>query len=460
MDRTVDDRGDREEGPSSGGSEVALVLALEGYRPWVPGARYSLDGITDVTLGRAEARGAEREGATLRIGVPSPALSKVHARIVRRGDAFFVSDAGSRNGTYLDAEPISEAKLDVGRAIEAGRTFFLLHRGPARRPADLDGQAAAAARRGLRTLRLDVDAQNEALLRVAASRVPVLLRGPTGSGKELVARAIHAESRRAGAFVAVNSGALPSTLVEAVLFGHVKGAFSGAIRDEPGYIRDAHNGTLFLDEIGDLPLASQAALLRVLQEGEVTPVGSTRSIPVDVRILAATHRPIEELAEKGEFRADLLARLRGYVHPLRPLAERREDLGLLIAELLAELAPGRRPVLSAKVARALFTYPFPHNIRELAQMLGAAAVLAPDGTELETAHFPPGLFTSVARGAPVRSPPALSEEDAALREELVCQLETHRGNVTHVAEAMGRAPMQVYRWLRRFGLSPQAFRRG
>src|SRR5262249_24796529 len=156
--------------------------------------------------------------------------------------------------------------------------------------------------------------QLAALARIASMPIPVLLLGESGTGKEVLARAVHTLSGRSGAFVAVNCGGLSASLIESQLFGHVKGSFTGAGRDEPGLVRAADRGTLFLDEIGDLPLAAQAALLRVLQEREVVPVGGARPVAVDLRVVAATHRPLEKMAAKGDFRADLLARLSGYRH--------------------------------------------------------------------------------------------------------------------------------------------------
>src|SRR5262249_17642380 len=176
---------------------------------------------------------------------------------------------------------------------------------------------------------------------VAPTRVPVLLRGETGTGKEVLAQLIHGLSGRAGPFVAVNSGAIPAELVESELFGHRKGAFSGALADHLGLVRTSDAGTLFLDEIGDLPLEAQPALLRVIQEREVTPVGAARPTAVDLRVIAATHRDLETLVAEGRFRQDLLARLDGVALDLPALRDRREDVPLLVARLLAKLAPGR-----------------------------------------------------------------------------------------------------------------------
>src|SRR5260370_807501 len=178
------------------------------------------------------------------------------------------------------------------------------------------------------------------LAAIARSTAPVVPHGPTGSGKELAARALHQLSGRAGAFVAVNCGSIAKTLVETELFGYRKGAFSGAEEDRPGLMRTADKGTLFLDEIADLPASSQAALLRALQESEVMPVGATQPVKIDVRVLAATHFDLQKLVAEGGFRPALFERISGLTVRLAPLRDRRGDLGILIGDLLRRHAPG------------------------------------------------------------------------------------------------------------------------
>jgi transcriptional regulator with PAS, ATPase and Fis domain len=283
-----------------------------------------------------------------------------------------------------------------------------------------------------------------ALAEVAPSTLPVLVRGETGTGKELAARAVHARSGRAGPFVAVNCGALPATLVESELFGARRGAYSGAVEERVGLVRAAEGGTLFLDEIGDLAAPSQAALLRVLEEREVLPLGAARPLRVDVRFVAATHRDLDALAQAGTFRADLLARLAGFTLALPPLRARREDLGLLARALLAREAPERaaRATFSVEAARALFRHRWPANVRELGKCLHAAALLARDGA-IGLAELPEAL-----RVAPDEAP--LSDEDARRRAELAALVERHGGNVSAIARALGKDRKQVQRWLKRF----------
>jgi transcriptional regulator with PAS, ATPase and Fis domain len=318
----------------------------------------------------------------------------------------------------------------------------------------------ASAPFGLRTLLPELEASHASLARVArGSLVPILFLGPTGSGKEVLAREVHMQSKRTGDLVAVNCGALSPMLVESLLFGHVRGAFSGATRDEPGFVRSAHGGTLFLDEIGDLPPSSQAALLRVLQEHEVVAVGATRATKVDVRIVAATHRPLATLSANGTFRPDLLARLKGYTHRLLPLHERMPDFGLLLADVLERVAGPRAEeiTLMPDAALALMIYSWPHNIRELYHALASTIALGV-GNILEARHLPSEILLYAEEGADTNETPPPSE-DLALRDRLVLLLREHHGNLTAVARAMGKGPTQIYRWIRRFELPLDTYRR-
>ncbi|MEQ1566981.1 MAG: sigma 54-interacting transcriptional regulator [Myxococcota bacterium] len=222
--------------------------------------------------------------------------------------------------------------------------------------------------------------------RVAHRNVPVLIEGESGTGKELIARACHAEGpRRHQPFVAINCGAIPPELVESELFGHVKGAFTGAARDRPGHFRAAHSGTLFLDEVGELPLATQVKLLRVLQEGEVTPIGASQPLPVDVRVIAATHRRLLDACRDGHFRFDLFYRLAVAVIVLPPLRARPGDLRLLIDTVTEELsAESHRlsepaPRLTTGALAVLQGHRWPGNVRELRNVLRRAHLWSEGG---------------------------------------------------------------------------------
>jgi DNA-binding NtrC family response regulator len=284
----------------------------------------------------------------------------------------------------------------------------------------------------------------------------VVLQGPTGSGKEVAARALHQLSGRAGAFVAVNCGGIAKTLVESELFGYRKGAFSGADDDRPGLMRTADKGTLFLDEIGDLPIGSQSVLLRALQESEVLPVGATRPVKIDVRVLAATHYDLPGLIEQGGFRADLFARVSGFTVRLPPLRERREDLGLLTSLILRRVAADLvdRISLTPEAASALFAHDWPLNVRELEKCLSTALVLAA-GQPIDLPHLPDW---AQARPEPPAPAPLASEAELRHREQLLALLKEHHGNVSSIARSLGKARMQVQRWLKRYGIDAAAFR--
>lgn len=224
--------------------------------------------------------------------------------------------------------------------------------------------------------------------RVAPTDATVLVSGESGTGKELVARAIHLGGPRAGGpFVAVNCGAIPETLIESELFGHKKGAFTGADHDHPGLIRKAENGTLFLDEIGELPLQMQSKLLRVIQERQVRPVGGERDFPVNVRLIAATNRNLKKEISEGRFREDLFYRLNVIALSIPALRTRKDDIPLLVRSLLSNLVPpDRMPVVSPEALRLLMQYDYPGNVRELENILERAVVLGSDAILPE--HLP------------------------------------------------------------------------
>jgi DNA-binding NtrC family response regulator len=437
-----------------------LFVVFQCDRPLDGGARISLAGVDSVSFGRAPRlsleRAAEGGGTELRIGVPDPRMSSAHARLQRVLGSWVLADSGSKNGTWCDGQRIDRAQVRDGAVLEMGHTFLLFREALAGASPDrVDAGDPGRAAKGLSTLVPAFAAELGRIELVARSQVPVLLFGETGTGKEVMARAIHALSGRAGPFQAVNCAAIAPGLIESELFGHRKGAFTGAVDDHAGAVRSAHRGTLLLDEIGDLPPPAQAVLLRVLQESEVKPLGSDRAVPIDLRVVAATNRDLDDLAATQRFRPDLLARLSGYRCTLPPLRERREDFGLLTAAVLERIG---QPALtfSVEAARALLRYRWPLNVRELDKCLHAAAVLA-GGGQVELEHLPEALRQ------PDDAPPPAAEPkegpDAQRREELVRLLRERGGNVTAVARDMGKARTQVQRWLRRFHIDPLSFRR-
>ena len=442
--------------------ERYLFLAIEGARLDAGGLRLALGRTESLQIGRGDARALRQDKAGARwLDVPDSRMSATHARVVREGAGFRVDDTGSTNGTVVNGEAISSRVLQDGDIIELGQTLFLyreIEEDAGSTARDLDPSAAPQKQRGLVTLDPNLERRLGRLALVAPTPLSLVLLGETGTGKEVLARAIHALSRRPGPFVAVNCGAIPQNLAESHLFGHVRGAFSGALRDEPGLVRAAQYGTLLLDEIGDLPASAQATLLRVLQENEVLPVGSTRTTPVDVRVIAATHRPLEDLVERGEFRRDLYARLAGYVFALTPLRERVADLGLLAAAISSSGKIDARDRLRVhrKAARAMLRYDWPMNVRELEQCLRAASALAEDG--LITAEaLPAAVAASLGAADPAEDDPP-DAEDEELRRELLARLADAKGNVSEVARAMGKARQQIQRWIRRFAIDPGAYR--
>jgi len=292
---------------------------------------------------------------------------------------------------------------------------------------------------------------------VAASDAPVMIRGASGTGKELLARAIHkASSRRRGPFVPVNCAAIPEALLESELFGYRKGAFTGALRDQSGLMQAATGGTLMLDEIGDMPVAVQAKLLRVLAEGEVRPVGATQAVPVDVRIISATHRDIEQCIRDGGFREDLYYRLNVVSLALPTLAERREDIPALATHCLQELAKRYdKPVhaFAPEALELLVQAPWPGNVRQLANAVERAVALA-------TSNPLPAALVASALGETASEIASL--EDARRRFErdyLTGILRLTEGSVTQAARLAQRNRTDFYKLLGRHHIEPGAFKR-
>jgi DNA-binding NtrC family response regulator len=428
----------------AGGSPVhpALYVGLAGDEPRSPPARLSLSGVDRVELGRADARRFTRTSTdgvdTLAIALADQRMSSRHARITRVGTTWVLEDVGSKNGTWCAGERVARRTLADGDAFVLGHTAVVFRTAGGDAP---DADDVPAAPPGLATLSPALAAHLDEVGRAARSGVPIEITGETGTGKELVARAVHARSGRTGAFVAVNCGALPATLIEGELFGFRKGAFTGASGDRDGFVRSADGGTLLLDEVAELPAASQAVLLRVLQEGEVVPLGADRAVKVDLRLVTATHRQLDAEVDTGRFRADLRARLLGVTVALPALRERREDLGMLTSALLDRLAPRRDVAFTADAVAALYAYAWPLNIRELERALEAALAVATDRIELR--HLP----------APLREPArAPADKDALLRERLAASLARHNGNLAAVARELGKDRTQIRRWMKRLGV--------
>jgi sigma-54 dependent transcriptional regulator, acetoin dehydrogenase operon transcriptional activator AcoR len=453
---------------------AVLQLLLEAERPCQPGSVVRLDDLDAVRIGRGASRELEATAREARVRVPDRWMSQDHAILRRDDDGWTIEDQRSRNGTMVNAEARRSWRLSDGDLLEVGHTFFLYRIGA--RP--LCAAAGTAATPGVaETFEPSFARQLDAMAKVARTSAAVLILGESGSGKEVLARAIHTLSGRRGPLVAVNCGALSSSLIEAELFGARRGAFSGALRDRVGLVRSADGGTLFLDEVADLPLGCQPALLRVLQEREVLPVGATRPQPVDMRVVAATHRDVDAMSAAGQLRHDLLARLSGMRVRVPPLRRRRGDLGGLIGSLLEKIpeGAGARATFRAEAARALLRYDWPLNVRELEQCLTSAVALA-SGEPIALHHLPESVVASAAPGDPPRAssvvlassepprpppvrPRTLTPRDLRVRAELIAQLDAHGGNVAAVARAMGKGRQQIHRWVSRFGLVLDSYRR-
>ncbi|MEN9491971.1 MAG: hypothetical protein RJA63_2420 [Pseudomonadota bacterium] len=291
---------------------------------------------------------------------------------------------------------------------------------------------------------------------VADSEVSVFVTGPSGAGKELLARAIHKASPRAAKpFIGINCGAIPEQLLESELFGHVKGAFTGAHRDHDGLFQAAKGGTLFLDEIGDMPTPLQVKLLRVLEEREVRPVGATRSVPIDVRIISATHRDLDAARSEGRFRDDLYYRLNVVSLAIPALAERREDIPLLAQHFLQRLAARYKREVNAFAPEAmalLVTAPWPGNVRQLLNVVEQTVALT------TTPVIPTALVQRALQGDGAAIESFEEARHRFEREYLVRLLRLTDGNVSQAARIAKRNRTEFYRLLGRHQLEPGAFK--
>jgi transcriptional regulator with PAS, ATPase and Fis domain len=353
--------------------------------------------------------------------------------------------AGREHRVVVRASPVERAGRRAG-------WILLLDEEPAPDAAD-----APVLFHGMWTRDAEMKHVFHVIERAARRDAAVLVRGETGSGKELAARALAALSPRArGPFAAINCAALPGTLLESELFGHVRGAFTGAVRDQPGYFRTAHGGTLFLDEVAEMPLELQAKLLRVLETRSVVPVGGREPIPVDVRVVAATHQSLRRAVEAGRFRADLMYRLRVIPIFLPPLRERAGDVPLLTQKLVEDLnRQGERQVvrISPQAQDTLDRYPWPGNVRELRNALEYAFVIG-DGPVLLPGDLPQEILSPRGEGpaaAAVNAPPAEAPSGAAQIRRALERASGHRGRA---AQMLGISRVTLWRRMRALGLAP------
>ena len=299
---------------------------------------------------------------------------------------------------------------------------------------------------------------------VADSTTTVLILGETGTGKELIARAIHMNSPRSrGPLVQVNCAAIPDTLIESELFGHERGAFTGAVRQRRGRFEEAHEGTIFLDEVAELSAAAQAKLLRVLQEKQFQPLGSSKIVRTNARVIAATNRRLEECTAAGQFRNDLYYRISVFPIYLPPLRDRGNDIILLADHFVLKYAkelgkPVRR--ISTEVVETFLSNPWPGNVRELENCIERAILLA-EGESIEMAHLPPSLQTKSREGTVSRKPDRLSSAVKAQERVLIEEaLKQTRGNQTQAARMLGTTKRILQYKVKKMGIDPGQFRQG
>ncbi|MFT4625150.1 MAG: transcriptional regulator with PAS, ATPase and Fis domain [Myxococcota bacterium] len=426
-----------------------------------------------VTSGPDEGLALEFDREVVRIGalqdndvvLTDATVSRVHAELRRTPEGLLLRDLGSTNGSFVGDVRVREVYVGDRRPFRVGKTEI--------RVAVLDEiveivPAESIRFEGLVGQSIAMREVFSVLDRVAPTGLTVLVTGETGTGKELVSRAIHQRSSRSkGPFVVFDCGAVPRSLVESELFGHARGAFTGAVQARAGVFEQAHGGTIFIDELGELPLELQPVLLRVLEQREVRRVGERQVRPVDVRVVAATNRKLRELVAQGAFREDLYYRLAVVEVPLPPLRDRPEDLELLVEHLLANAGfPHRIEGVSTEVAEVLRSYRWPGNVRELRNILLRTLPFA-DGSRIGLADLPDTL-KAAGRGrteAPT-SGLALPGGDLSLkeaRERIIQSFEQHYledllercdGNVSRAAREAGVDRKTVTRMLKRHGIRP------
>ncbi len=374
-------------------------------------------------------------GPSADVRIADPTVSARHCRLVGTPRGVVIEDVGSKNGLFVGSARVPRAVLS-GRAgvFVIGRTSVVV-RGASEPDGALEGDGIPGLV-GSSQAMLQVA---ELVRRHAPLKAPVLVRGESGTGKDVVAQALHRLSGRGGAYVPLNVGAIAESLADGELFGHCRGAFTGAIATRSGAFEQAQRGTIFLDEVAELSSSVQVKLLRVVEDGWVRPVGANQASQIDVRVVSATWAPLEERVEQGRFRADLLHRLSTIVIQIPPLRQRKSDIPMLSQALLARYLPevGPKRLTSGAIAK-LVEYPWPGNVRELGAVLYRAAVAAP-ATVIDTCHVQLPVSASNKR------PQALSPE-AAL--ELLAR---HRGVTAAAARAAG-VPRSTFRsWLDKAG---------
>src|SRR5689334_18545242 len=388
---------------------------------WVEGASLCQPAVRMLEEGNSVVVGS---GPSAELRIVERSVSGIHCALSVENGRLLLRDLGSKNGVFVGGARVDQADLAPGASFVVGRVVLTCR--PGTLP-ESDEELVVAPLPGFAGSSLAVRRVTREVRRVANVKGPVLLRGETGTGKDVLARAMHAVGpRRAGPFVPLNVATLPRELADAELFGHERGAYTGAHGAREGAFAQAHGGTLFLDEIAELAPDLQVKLLRVLEDGEVRPIGGRVRRKVDVRVLSATWAPLHQRVAEGRFRQDLYQRLAVFVVDVPPLRERRSDLPILADRFLGELAPevGHRELTAGALAK-LAAYGWPGNVRELRNVLYRAAISA-TGAMLGTKEIAESLEISAAP----RRVQVSSEQARAV-------VESHGGNVSAAARQLG-----------------------
>ena len=438
---TITEKLEGHDGSDAGPLRPVLVV-VHGPTPGRIGERVVIPPHSALTLGRSE---PVLDGGPL----ADPRMSSRHATVrLQKPLGLEVHDLGSKNGIAVGGARVDRAVLRPGEVVQLGRTFLMYRLEPA-----FAWRDESSALTGVSYL---MHLVRQAISRAARHDQPVLVLGPSGAGKEPTAREVHRLGGRPGPLIPVNCGALPSELVESELFGHVAGAFTGAGSAKPGLVKLADGGTLFLDELGTMPMALQPKLLRVIQDRCVRPVGGSRELGVDVRIVAATNEDVVDLVRTARLREDLYGRLSGALIRVPPLSERTEDIGALAQHFLG--ASGHPALqLAPELLWELLLHPWPLNVRALEQLIRASAASATGDTLSLTRDVKDLLDAQRDLRAPRAEEPQRSRS-APGRKELEALLERHGGVVARVAGELGVHRYQVYRWMSAAGIDPAGYR--
>jgi len=432
----IDDPTQTAPAPTSGSSAELhpLIWIVHHPDPQWTGRYRPLEGGADLTIGRATSGvfgGAWRD---------DDQASRRHVSVRRHGAEIHVEDLDSRNGSWLNAARIGRATWIDGQCLRVGSVVLLLRwsalpTGLAFEDREWVGVGPAHAAL--------IDAVNT----VGPLEYTVLIQGETGVGKDCVARAIHRRSVRDGPMVAINCAGVGDSVLQSELFGHTRGAFTGADAARAGLVDAARGGTLFLDEIGDASSGLQAALLRLLENGEYRPVGSDRVRRANVRVVAATHRDLRSLAAEGQFREDLLGRLDRWSLQVDPLRHRPEDIGVLVQHF------SRSRPATAALLEQLVRYRWPGNVRELGATVERLCATTPAGEPLDIAPW-----LSAEEAPTIRKKSVKKRRKRASREELETLLEAHEGNIKACAAELEIGRNTLYAWLSAAGIEPGSYR--